>query len=256
MGTPAHTHSQGSRIYTHTQTHTLTHAHVHVTRSHTPRTCKHPPHTRALTHAHSRSRTPGLSCRPRRRWPRVFPDTHKHMGVQIQTHTPDSRTCLVGLHASTSRGTHVCTHRHTCISLCSKTDGPEDAGPCTPGPGSLASGGGSLPSLGLNNRLCSGTWGWGEGQVPRLNAFGKTPQGRSEGRPCFGGKAPSSCSPALLWAHVATSPRGGQPLNYQPWKCRRGLQGCKCRAPPPPGNPGSRGLGAAMGCPGLRPPRS
>lgn len=209
MGTPAHTHSQGSRIYTHTQTHTLTHAHVHVTRSHTPRTCKHPPHTRALTHAHSRSRTPGLSCRPRRRWPRVFPDTHKHMGVQIQTHTPDSRTCLVGLHASTSRGTHVCTHRHTCISLCSKTDGPEDAGPCTPGPGSLASGGGVFAFTWIEQPALFWDLGVGRGASSTLKCLWQNSPRQERRQAVLRRKSPEQLQPS-----PALGPRGNIPPRW------------------------------------------
>ena len=30
--------------------------------------------------------------------------------------------------------------------------------------------------------FCSGRWGWGERLAPRLNAFGKTPEGREEAK--------------------------------------------------------------------------
>lgn len=52
--TAAHTYSQDSHIYTHTQTHTLTQAHMDIhTLTHTPKHMQTPPHIHAPTHTHA-----------------------------------------------------------------------------------------------------------------------------------------------------------------------------------------------------------
>ena len=51
LSTPAHTYSQDSHIYIHTQTHTLTQAHMDIhTLTHTPKHMQTPPHIHAPAH--------------------------------------------------------------------------------------------------------------------------------------------------------------------------------------------------------------
>lgn len=54
LSTPAHTYSQDSHIYIHTQTHTLTQAHMDIhTLTHTPKHMQTPPHIHAPAHTHA-----------------------------------------------------------------------------------------------------------------------------------------------------------------------------------------------------------
>lgn len=210
MSIPAHTYSQDSHIYTHTLKHTLSHKHTWIyTLSHThPSTCKHP-----LTYTHPHTLTPTqaqLQLRHRRR--HVFPDAHKYVGAQIQTHTPDSSpacansskcTCLMGLCVHKQRRTrmnpqthlyllvHVCSHGpmccdhmyvHTARACAHRQTGQRMQPGHIAGPGSKASGGVFVSPWIEQPCLCSGRWGWGERLAPRLNAFGKTPEGREEAK--------------------------------------------------------------------------